>query len=136
MAQTGYFTLISTTLAGAVTADVTAGVFAAPIGRVESLTLQAVFTRVGGGTQAWVQTSFDGGTSWMDVATFAFATTTATRLFHLTAAAVTSIATPGDAALADNTAVNGFLGPIYRVKLTVAGTYTGASSIVINAYAK
>lgn len=129
-------TLLNATLAGAVAADVTAGVFAVPGGgRVESLVLQAVFTRAAGGTtaKAWVQTSFDGGTTWMDIANFAFTTTTATRLYHLTNAAVTSIATPVDGTLADSTAVDGFLGPVYRVKLTTTGTYSGASSFVITA---
>lgn len=128
-------TLMSTTLAGEVTGQTTTPV---NLGRVESLTLWAAFVRAGGGTtaKAWVQTSFDGGTTWMDVASFAFTTTTANRAFHLTAAAVTSIATPGDAALADNTAVNGFLGPLFRVKLTTTGTYTGASSFAIYAVAK
>lgn len=129
-------TLLNATLAGAVTGDVTAGVVGVPGGgRCESLVLQAVFTRAGGGTtaKAWVQTTFDGGATWMDIANFAFTTTTATRLFHLTNAAVTSIATPVDGSLADNTAVDGFLGALYRVKLTTTGTYSGASSFVITA---
>lgn len=126
-------TLISETLAAAVTAQVPDGVLAAPIGeRVESLTLYAVFVRVGGGTtcKAWVQTSFD-GTNWMDIHCFAFTTTSAQSVVHLTGAAVTTPATPADGTTADNTAVNGFLGPIYRVKLTTTGTYTGASSLTI-----
>lgn len=129
-------TLMSATLAAAVTGDVTAGVI--PLARTESLTLHAIITVAGGGTtaKAWVQTSFDGGTTWMDIANFAFTTSTATRLFHLTPAAVTSIATPGDAALADNTAVNGFIGDRLRVKLTTTGTYTGASSFVVRALRK
>jgi hypothetical protein len=45
-----------------------------------------------------------------------------------------SIATPVDAALADNTAVDGFLGLIYRVKLTTTGTYTGATTFAITAH--
>ncbi len=132
-------TLLNVTLAGAVTADVTSGVIPAPNGgRVESLTLFAEFVRAGGGTtaQAWVQTSFDGGTTWMDIACFAFATTTANRAYHLTPVAVTSIATPTDGTLSDNTAVNGFLGDRYRVKLTTVGTYSGASSFAIYALAK
>ncbi len=130
------FTLMSATLAAAVTGDVTAGVF--PIDRTESLTLHAIITVAGGGTtaKAWVQTSFDGGTTWVDIASFAFTTSTATRLYHLTPVAVTSIATPGDAALADNTAVNGLIGDRLRVKLTTTGTYTGASSFVVRALAK
>lgn len=130
------YQILNATLAGAVTADVSAGVVA--IGRVESLSLQAVITVAGGGTtaKAWVQTSFDGGATWVDIANFAFTTSTATRLYHLTPVAVTSIATPGDAALADNTAVNGLIGDRVRVKLTTVGTYTGASSFVIYALAK
>lgn len=129
-------TLLNATLAGAVTADATAGNFPAPGDRVESLVLLANFVRAGGGTtaKAWVQTSFDGGTTWMDIANFAFATTTAVRAYHLTNAAVTSIATPADGTTADNTAVDGFLGPIYRVKLTTTGTYTGASSLTVTAH--
>jgi len=57
-------------------------------------------------------------------------------MYNLTAAAVTTIATPGDGALADNTAVNGFLGALFRVKLTTTGTYSGASSFKIYASPK
>jgi len=129
-------TILNATLAAAVTGDVTAGVF--PLPRTESLTLEAVITVAGGGTtaKAWVQTSFDGGTTWSDIANFAFTTSTARRIYHLTAVAVTTIATPTDGTLADNTAVNGLLGTVVRVKLTTTGTYTGASSFVIRALAK
>lgn len=129
-------TILSATLAAAVTADVTAGVFM--LGRVESLTLHAIVTVAGGGTtaKAWVQTSIDGGTTWVDIANFALTTSTAARMYHLTPVAVTSIATPTDGTLADNTAVNGLLGDRVRVKLTTTGTYTGASSFVIHALAK
>jgi hypothetical protein len=124
--------LLDATLAAAVSAEIH-GPVAMPIGRVEALTLAAAFVRAGGGTtaKAWVQTSLDGGESWMDIASFAFATTTAKRAYNLTAAAVTSIATPVDGSLADNTAVNGFLGGLFRVKLTTEGTYSGASSFKI-----
>jgi hypothetical protein len=47
--------------------------------------------------------------------------------------AVTSIATPTDGTLADNTAVNGLLGSNLRVKLTTTGTYAGETSLVITA---
>jgi len=129
--------LLDATLAAAVTGEATAAV-AMPCGRVESLTLFADFVRVGGGTtaKAWVQTSLDGGASWMDIASFAFNTSDAKRVYHLTAAAVTAIAIPTDGTLADNTSVNGFLGGLYRVKRTTTGTYTGASSFAIWATAK
>jgi len=129
--------LLNETLAAAVTAETTTPV-AMPIGRVEALALFAVFTRAAGGTTAtaWVQTSLDGGTTWMDIASFAFTTTTADRAYNLTAAAVTAIATPTDGTLGDNTSVNGFLGAQFRVKLTTTGTYSGASSFKIYATPK
>ena len=129
--------LLDETLAAAVTDEVH-GPVAMPIGRVEALALFASFVRAGGGTTAtaWVQTSLDGGESWFDIASFAFTTADAKRMYNLTAAAVTAIATPGDGALADNTAVNGFLGALFRVKLTTTGTYTGASSFKIYASPK
>lgn len=130
--------LLNAPLAAAVAADVSSGEFTVKHPRVESLTLQAVITVAGGGTtaKAWVQTSLDNGATWVDIANFAFTTSTAKRAYHLTAAAVTSIATPTEGTLADNTAVNGLLGELYRVKLTTTGTYTGASSFVIHAIPK
>ena len=98
--------------------------------RPESLVLHTDFVRAAGGTtaKAWVQTTLDGGLSWLDIASFAFTTTSAKRAYHLTGAAVTAIATPVDGTLADNTSVNGFLGSQFRVKVTTVGTYSGASS--------
>ena len=124
--------ILDKTLAAAVTAEVH-GPVAMPLGRVEALALFASFVRAADGTtaKAWVQTSLDGGTSWADIASFAFTTTSSNRVYNLTAAAVTAIATPTDGTLADNTSVNGFLGALYRVKLTTTGTYTGASSFKI-----
>jgi hypothetical protein len=129
-------TLLSATLSTAVTGVTPGSIMVA--GRVESLTLQGTITVAGGGTtaKAWVQTSLDGGVTWADIANFAFTTSTAVRIYHLTYAAVTSIATPTDGTLADNTAVNGILGEQFRVKLTTTGTYTGASSFVIYAISK
>ena len=128
--------LLNATLAGAVTAVVTGP---QPIqDPIRSLALHAEIVVAGGGTtaKAWVQTSYDGGLSWCDIASFAFTTSSARRLYNLTDVVVSSIATPSDAALADNTAVNGFLGPILQVKLTTTGTYTGNSTFVIWAHAK
>ena len=103
--------------------------------RPVSLTLQANFTYGSGGTSAdaYVQTSLDGGSTWMDVAEFGFTTSSARKAFNLTNAAVTSVATPGDAALTANTCVNGFLGSLYRVKYVTTGTYAGSTTLVITA---
>jgi hypothetical protein len=94
-----------------------------PSGGVDdALTIQAVFTYGSGGTtaKAWVQTSVDDGTTWVDIANFAFTTSSARRLYTLTRAAVTSIATPSD-------------GTLDRVKLTTTGTYAGDTTLVITA---
>ncbi len=104
----------------------------------ESLVLLSTFVWSAGGTtaKAWVQTSLDGGTSWADIASFAATTASKTRVYHLTAVAVSSIATPTDGSLADDTAVNGVLGTMFRVKVTTTGTYTGATSWKIWAIAR
>lgn len=116
----------------AVTASTSATV-SSPRGRVESLSLYSIFSYGSGGTtlKAWVQTSFDGGATWMDIANFAATTAAKSRLYNLIDSAVTTIATPTDGTLADDTSVGGFLGPIYRVKYTTTGTYAGASSLYI-----
>jgi hypothetical protein len=84
----------------------------------ESLSLQANFTYGSGGTtaKAWVQTTFDQGATWVDIANFAFTTSSGRRLYHLTPVAV-----------------NGLLGSNLRVKLTTTGTYAGETSLVITA---
>src|SRR5688572_33372293 len=102
------------------------------------MTLFANLVVAGGGTtaKAWVQTSLDGGLTWADIANFAFTTSSAKRAYNLTNVAVTSIATPTDGTLTDNTAVDGLLGTHFRVKLTTTGTYTGATTFKIYGIAK
>ncbi len=99
-----------------------------------SLAIQANFLYGSGGTatDAYVQTSFD-GTTWVDIAQFHFTTAAARRLYNLSGATVvTTAATPGDGALSANTAVDGLLGPWYRVKWSTSGTYGGATSLAID----
>jgi len=110
----------------------------AMLGRVESLAIYIVFTYGSGGTtcRVWVQTSFDGGVTWMDIADFSATTASLTRAYHLTDAAVTAIATPADGALAANTSVNGFLGPIFRTKVTSTGTYAGGTTLSVSVLPK
>jgi hypothetical protein len=123
--------LLDLAIAGAITGQVYG-----PVGlneRPDSLALFCDFAYGSGGTtvKAWVQTSLDGGLSWIDIASFAFTTTAGKRAYHLTGAAVTSIATPSDGSLSDNTAVNGLLGAQLRVKVTTTGTYAGATGLKV-----
>ena len=130
--------LIEQAIAGAVTAQVSGPFAFASVDRVQALALDCTFLYGSAGTtlKAWVQTSFDGGLSWMDILCFAATTAAKRRLVNLTAAVVTTPATPVDGTTADDTAVNGFLGGLFRVKLTTTGTYAGATSIKIVAMAK
>ena len=101
------------------------------------LAIQATFTYGSGGTnaKAWVQTSLDNGTTWIDIAEFTFTTSTARRVYSLAATAVTSILTPTDGTLTANTSVTGVLGDQYRVKYTTTGTYGGSTTLRVDAVA-
>lgn len=113
-----------------------------PLAGMNYLGAEAQFVRAAGGTtlKVYIQTSFDGGLTWVDVICIAFATTTANKM----SAVSTSIpsATPviaiaaSDGALADDATVQGILGTLVRAKVIVAGTYTGASTIRVDIVAK
>lgn len=103
------------------------------------LTVEAVFVYGGsGGTSvdAYVQTSFDGGTTWCDVCNFHSTTSSASGIYNLSSATpVTSIATPSDGGLSANSAVDGLLGNFFRTKWTSVGTYSAGTTLSINAIA-
>ena len=96
-----------------------------------NLTVQANFVAGSGGAtvDAYLQTSFDRGATWVDVAEFHFTTSNAIRLYNLSSSTpVTSIATPTNGSLASNTAVDGLLGPMYQLQVKSGSTpYVGAS---------
>lgn len=131
-------TLLPTTaITGAVTGAV--GPVVRLRGGLQVLALQTVFAYGSGGTavKAWVQTSLDGGATWIDIACFALTTSSARRVsvLHL-ATAVAANVTPADGALADNTILDGVLGDVVRVKYTTTGTYAGNTALEIRALAK
>lgn len=122
--------IIKAALTGVVTEPVSIG--KTPPDASQYLGLQANFTYSGsGGTscKAWIQTSFDEGTTWIDVANFAFATTTARKISAVkTAIALAAAATPTDGTLADNTILDGCLGDRVRAKITTTGTYASVAA--------
>ncbi len=122
----------TTTIAGAVTAVTTTP--QVDLWNAAVVTAQATFLYGSGGTtvQAWLQTSFDQGTSWVDIACWAFATTAATSIHSVRSfTAVAANYTPTDGTLTDNTIKDGLLGDRLRVKYTTVGTYAGATSLAI-----
>ncbi len=89
---------------------------------------QLRFAYGSGGTtaRAWLQTSFDQGVTWVDIACSLFATASETNLWnHSGLAAVSTPAAPTDATLTDDTAVQGLLGDRLRLKVVTTGTYAG-----------
>lgn len=128
-------TLANVAVAGAVTAQVTPAVQMRD-GSPETMAFQANFTYGSGGSTvaSWVQTSFDDGVTWCDVASFAFTTSSARSIQNVSA--LLAVATPlaaTDGSLASNTSQGGVLGPLWRVKYTTTGTYAGGTTLRIDA---
>jgi hypothetical protein len=131
--------LTLTTITTAVTGVTTNGGPWGDLTDIVVATFQATFTYGSGGTTAkfWLQTSFDAGVTWVDVANFAFTTSTARTIHSVrsaTAVAANYVATDGT--LADNTIKDGLLGDRLRVKYTTTGTYAGGTTIQIDVVTK
>lgn len=129
-------TLLNTPVTTAVTAIVTPSfqVRPGPGGRFlpATMALYANFAWGSAGTTAdgWVQTSFDGGLTWCDVANFHFTTAIAKSILNVTSSkALVAIATAPctDGTLAVNTANDGVFGTLWRVKYTTTGTYAATT---------
>ena len=125
-------TLVSETITTAQTAAIkglTSGLYG-----MKSLAVEANFVYGSGGTtvDAFLQTSLDGGSNWIDIAQFAFLTTSLRKIHNLNASVAALNITPTDAALADNSVIDGLLGDQLRIKLTTVGTYAGGTTLNIN----
>lgn len=99
---------------------------------------EAIFTYGSGGTsaKAYLQTSVDDGVTWIDIASFAFTTSTASKVSSLSSTvALTAATAPTDGSLTDNTVVNGLLGSQLRWKVISVGTYA-ATTLKCNYVAK
>lgn len=129
--------LMSETVTTAQTASTKTAVIG--LARAKSVAIHCNFTYGSGGTSAkvWVQTSFDGGTTWVDVANFAHLTTSLRRVYNLSALTpVTTVYTATDGTLADDTCKDGLIGDQLRVKFTSTGTYAGTTTMKVHAVLK
>lgn len=109
------------------------------LARMKALAIYFNFTYGSGGTSvdAYVQTSFDEGTTWVDIAEFSGTTSSAKRIYNLSALTpVTTIYTPTDGSMSANTSKDGVLGHMLRVKFTSVGTYAGTSTMQVYAVAR
>jgi hypothetical protein len=80
----------------------------------------------GGSTiSAWVQTTLDGGTTWLDVALFTFTTSAAKKWCVLQNTATKAIASYS--AIAAEGVNDGLLGDRLRAVLTTTGTYANTT---------
>lgn len=85
--------------------------------------LAEVLGATGGSTlSVKVQTTFDGGTTWLDIARFDFTTTAGKKYCTLNAAATKAVT--AYAALASEGVNDGLLGDELRAIVTSTGTYT------------
>ncbi len=134
-------TLLNATITTAVTASVTTGTQLGTIRsrNPQSAVIQGALTYGSGGTtaRAWVQTSIDGGVTWIDVADFSFTTSSARFIYNLSAQTpVTTQYTATDGTLSANTSKDGILGQTWRVKYTTTGTYAGSTTLRIDVIAR
>lgn len=97
--------------------------------------IEVIFAYGAGGTSvdAWIQTSIDGGATWIDIANANFTTAAASKVYNLSSLTpVTTVYTPTDGTLTANTAKDGVLGNVMRVKWTSVGTYTGLTNLAVH----
>jgi hypothetical protein len=127
--------LTATTITAAISPAVVGSVLRFRESSAHNLTIQANFVYGSGGTtvDAYVQTSFDGGATWTDIANFHFTTASARKIINLSSLTpVTTQATPTDGSMAANTAVDGLIGSQLRVKYGSSGTYAGGTTLEID----
>jgi hypothetical protein len=95
-----------------------------------SMTIEAALAYGSDGTtiDAYVQTSLDGGVTWVDIANFHFTTAAKSAIYNLCRSTPkTTEVVPTDCSLASDSAVDGVLGPWFRVKYQSSGTYVGST---------
>jgi len=94
------------------------------------VSLAVVAAGLASGSSAKVYVQVQIGADWYDVAAFAFTTGSAAKTLSVSTAGLSAAATLGDAALTDDTAIQGLLGRALRAVLTTTGTYTAGSVAV------
>jgi hypothetical protein len=125
MENAGVYTLAALGITTALSASAQTAID--DLGGMTAVTLEASFSYGSGGTSvaAVVQTSFDGGTTWRDIARFDFTTSTAVKVANLQASAAKSIASYS--ALGSEGVTDGVLADRLRCVVTSTGTYVNTT---------
>ena len=107
----------------------------AEFGPEDQLQVETIFTYGSGGTtcKVYIQTSLDGGLTWIDIACHAFTTATASKVSAITEniAPASQAFAPTDGSLTDNTIIQGVLGDLLRAKVISVGTYAATTVKVV-----
>lgn len=94
--------------------------------------LQGRFVMGSGGetVKAYLQTSLDQGETAIDIACITFTTSNGRKVVNLSGLTPkTTPATPTDAALSDDSGLDGILGDRFRLKVVSTGTYAGSTTL-------
>lgn len=90
--------------------------------------LRLAYGSGGSSIRAYLQTSLDQGTTWIDIACVVFATQSEVAVLNFSALTPkTTAVVPSDGGLADDTAIDGVLGDRFRLKIVSLGTYGGST---------
>jgi len=106
-----------------------------PIGIPTNVGVQVTFNYGSGGTSGtvWLQTSFDGGSTWCDVGAIALALASLRTLFNVSSLTPkTTAAAATDGTLAAGTVNDGIVGSQWRCKYTTVGTYAGNTNLNVD----
>lgn len=112
------------------------------LGGMKYVAVECNFVYGSGGTTAdvYIQTSLDGGLTWIDIMEFAFTTSSLRKVnsVSIAPAVVTNFppVTASDGALTANTSLQGILGDRLRAKYVTTGTYAGSTTLAIYATVK
>ena len=98
-----------------------------------SITIEGSLTYGSGGTnvKAFVQTSLDGGSTFIDIMCLAYTTASLRKVANVTRSTATAPATPSVGAMSDNTQLSGIIGDIIRIQVVTTGTYAGSTTLDI-----
>lgn len=129
MNNPGTYVLCATEIKTAITAEAFTPIVDLSGASAVSLTARLAYGSGGSGVAGKVQTSLDGGTTWLDVAFFSFSTASATKRANLSG--MTPVAVAAYADLSADGVNDGLIGDRLRAVVTSTGTYAGSTVLSI-----